>query len=70
MNINALTAANIRQTRESLNLPMKYVAKKLSMSISAYNKLENGLTQITVEKLKNIALLFGVSILDLLPLIG
>lgn len=54
----------------------EYMAHQLSISQNAYSKLERGLTNLNLERLRDIADIFGVSMRDLvgdlseLPRIG
>jgi transcriptional regulator with XRE-family HTH domain len=44
-----LVLANIRRSREALNLSQKEVADRLNMSQNAYSKLELGYTKLTLQ---------------------
>ncbi len=67
MEVNSLTAQRIREIRDSKKYAAKYVASALDMSLSAYSKMENGETQITIEKLHLVAQALNVGISTLLP---
>lgn len=56
----------IRQYRELQKLSQTYVAKKLGISQNAYSKLENNITQLTVNHVKQLAAILQVPITDLL----
>lgn len=45
----------IRRLRELQNLTQQYLADQLSISQRAYSKIENGQTQLSVERLNRIA---------------
>jgi transcriptional regulator with XRE-family HTH domain len=57
---------NIKQLRLSKNLGQGKVAKSLSISVAALSKIENGLTDINLSRLAQIAQLFEVSIFELI----
>ncbi|MDN3551299.1 helix-turn-helix domain-containing protein [Mucilaginibacter aquaedulcis] len=59
-------AANIRNTRESLNYTQEYLAAKLSISQNAYSKIELGYTKITVERLFQIAAILETDVHELI----
>lgn len=44
----------------------EYMAHQLSISQNAYSKLERGLTNLNLERLREIADIFGVSMRDLM----
>lgn len=48
------------------NLTRKYVAWEMDMSTSGYSKIERGEVDLTISKIAKIALVFEVSINDLL----
>ncbi|TAF97114.1 MAG: helix-turn-helix domain-containing protein [Cytophagia bacterium] len=53
---------NIKAVRASKGLTQNVMAEKLNMTQSNYTKLERGLTQITIERLEEIAVVFEMSI--------
>lgn len=59
-------AANIRNTRESLNYTQEYLAAKLGISQNAYSKIELGYTKITVERLFQIAAVLEADVHELI----
>lgn len=59
-------AANIRNTRESLNYTQEYLAAKLGISQNAYSKIELGYTKITVERLFQIAAILEADVHELI----
>lgn len=56
----------IRFLRESKDWSQEDMAKKLSMSVSGYSKIERGETKIAVTKLKKIAEILGIDIMELM----
>jgi transcriptional regulator with XRE-family HTH domain len=45
----------IRKYREMRNFSQKYVAAKLGISQNAYSKIENNITQLTVQHVKELS---------------
>lgn len=56
----------IRKFREYRNYSQDYVARKMGISQNAYSKIENNITQLTVNHVKCISLILDVPIMDLL----
>lgn len=56
----------IKQYRELRNYSQEYVAKKMGISQNAYSKIENNITQVTVNHLKAISVTLDVPVMDLL----
>lgn len=56
---------NIRYHRNRLNLSQEYVADQLGISRQAVSKWETGQTQPTAQNLADLAMLFDISILEL-----
>lgn len=56
----------IKQYRELRNYSQEYVAKKMGISQNAYSKIENNITQVTVNHLKAISATLDVPVMDLL----
>lgn len=56
----------IRRFREMHNYSQKYVAAKMGISQNAYSKIENNITQLTVDHLKKLSQILNVSVMDLL----
>lgn len=56
----------IRRFREMHNYSQKYVALKMGISQNAYSKIENNITQLTVDHLKKLSQILDVSVFDLL----
>jgi transcriptional regulator with XRE-family HTH domain len=55
MDINSKTAVKIRETRENKNIKQADFAKSVGLGASAYSRIENGETQITLKVLYKIA---------------
>ncbi|MEI2710411.1 MAG: helix-turn-helix transcriptional regulator [Chitinophagaceae bacterium] len=56
----------LNNTRELRNYSQEYVAKKMGISQNAYSKIENNITQLTVNHLKSISSTLDIPIIDLL----
>ena len=56
----------IRKYRDLRNYSQDYVARKMGISQNAYSKIENNITQLTVNHVKQISQILEVSIVDLL----
>ena len=56
----------IRKHREMKNYSQKYVAAKMGISQNAYSKIENNVTQLTVQHVKQLSQILQVPITDLL----
>lgn len=56
----------IKLMREMKRWTQEDVAEKLDMSITGYAKIERGQTNVSLERLKQIAIIFGVNIEQLL----
>ena len=52
---------NIRKIRKEKNLLQKQVAIELNIGNSNYNKIENGIREITVKERQNLANLFNLT---------
>ena len=65
---NLLIAEKIKELRIAKNLTQSYVAKNVGLNDSAYSKIEQGITHITIERLYQIADCLKVSVSDLLEL--
>lgn len=57
---------NIKSIRISKGISQKDMANKLEFAQSNYNKIENGLAELTVKRLYEIAEILGVSIFQIL----
>jgi transcriptional regulator with XRE-family HTH domain len=56
----------LRRYREMRNYSQEYVAGKMGISQNAYSKIENNITQLTVNHVKQISAILEVSMMDLL----
>ncbi len=59
-------AKNIRQIRELKNYKQEYIANELNISIRGYSKIENEETQITVNRLVEIANILEVDPMEII----
>ena len=60
----------IRLLREAKNWSQEDMAEKLNMSISGYSKIERGATKAYLSKIKQIAEVLDVDLIELIPLDG
>lgn len=60
----------IKKIRELRNYTQEYMAESLKMSQTGYGKIERGETDITVNKIKQIAKILDVNLQDLLEFDG
>lgn len=67
MNINQKTALKIKNTRENIGLTAESVAMDLGISKSAYSQLENGHTEISINRLQQISTILKIPMETLLP---
>lgn len=58
----------IRKIRESRNYTQEFMAESLKITQRAYSSIENGKTQLTIDRLFEIAKVLGTSILEILNL--
>lgn len=58
--------ANIKRFRESRSFTQEYMSEVLGLSQRAYSSIENGQTQLTVDKLLDIADTLKVSVSDII----
>lgn len=56
----------VKLIREMNQLTQEDMAEKLDMSVTGYAKIERGQTNVSVEKLKQIALAFNINVAQLL----
>jgi len=61
---NTLTL--IRKLREFCQYPQAAVAEHLGITQTAYSRLENGQTRLDIERIEQIAGLYGLSTADLM----
>lgn len=57
----------IREERLRLKLPQTYMAYELDRTVVAYNRLENGRIQVGIDDLIDIARVFEIAVIDLMP---
>jgi transcriptional regulator with XRE-family HTH domain len=57
----------IKKIRLERNYTQEYMGNNLGIAPNTYGNYENGNSEIGVEMLENIAKLFGVSVLELIP---
>lgn len=58
----------VRKMREFRNYTQEYMAEQLNLSQRAYSSLENGKTQLSVERLVDICKLLDVSVGEILDI--
>lgn len=56
----------IRQIRELKNVTQEYIAKELDISTRAYSKIENGETQLTINRLNEISAVLKIDPMEVL----
>jgi transcriptional regulator with XRE-family HTH domain len=56
----------IKQFREFKNYSQEYVAKQMGISQNAYSKIENNITQLTVNHVKQLSKILDIPVVDLL----
>jgi transcriptional regulator with XRE-family HTH domain len=56
----------IRKIRENKRLTQEYVAQRMGISQNAYSKIENSVTQLTINHLKKISSILEVPMADLM----
>ncbi len=56
----------IKQIRELKNITQEYLANELQISTRAYSKIENGETQLTINRLNEISTVLGVDPIEIL----
>lgn len=57
---------NIRRLRQKKGWTLVQVAEKVQVSVPAFSKIETGPTDINMSRLKQLAEIFDVSVLDIL----
>lgn len=60
----------IRSLREAKNWSQEDMAAKLNMSVNGYSKIERGETKAHIPKLEQIAEVFDMDLIELIPLDG
>ena len=61
-----MPGTTIRKFREYRNYSQDYVARKMGISQNAYSKIENNITQLTVNHVKVISQILEIPVIDLL----
>lgn len=64
---NDLVASKIREARRELRLSAEYVASELGLAKGSYSNLENGKTEITVNKIETLSRILNKPIASFLP---
>ncbi len=67
MNINQLTANKIKELRLKAGLTADAVAQSLHITRGAYSQMETGKTAITLTRLEALAVIFNVSVSEIIP---
>jgi transcriptional regulator with XRE-family HTH domain len=63
-----IMSTKIRKLREMYGYPQEYVAFQMGISQAAYSKKEAGRTELSLFCLHKVALIYGLSIVDLISL--
>lgn len=58
----------IRKIRELKNFSQESMAEQLQMSVNGYAKIERGEVGVQIDKLEQIAQVFGIEVIDLLSI--
>ncbi len=61
---------NIKAIRKAKGISQADMADKLGMYPANYNRLENGLTQLTIERLEQLAGIFGMTVIEIMQFGG
>jgi transcriptional regulator with XRE-family HTH domain len=61
-----MIGTKIKFLREDRKITQDFIANKLGISQTAYSKIENNQTQLTIERLKEISQILEVSEMDLI----
>jgi len=65
--VNFILRSRIREERQKAHLPQNYMAYELGRTLVAYNRLENGRIQISVNDLVTIANILRIAVVNLMP---
>lgn len=68
MTTNYLTAMRIKEERINRNITQQNMADALHMDVSTYSRLENGKIEISIARLEEIAAVYKVPVVVLLPI--
>ena len=66
--MNQILGSKLKALRLTHCLSQKTVADQLGISVPAYSKIENGLTDISFAKVQEIANVYSISLIDLLKI--
>lgn len=66
INLQKQIGAQIRSVREDRKMAQGKVAKQLGISVPALSKIENGVTDLNISRLAQIASLFNISMVELI----
>ena len=61
-----MTGQKLRLVREFRNYSQEYIASKLGITQNSYSRIENNLTRISADRLKQLAEILNISVLELL----
>lgn len=64
--LNLIAGKRIKTFRSGNGWTQEYIANRLSISIPAFSKIENGVTDVNLSRLEQIAHLFEVDVVNLL----
>jgi transcriptional regulator with XRE-family HTH domain len=70
MDLNSLVSSRIRTIRLSKNISQKDVASAINLSETAYSRIENGITQLTIAVLVEICQKLNCKIEEVLDIEG
>lgn len=62
----SVITTRIKKIREIKKIRQEDVAEKLHLSVKAYQKIENGITKLDIDRLAEIAKILEVSVTDLI----
>jgi transcriptional regulator with XRE-family HTH domain len=57
---------NIKAIRQAKGLTQTYLAEKVGIAINNYGKLERGEIQLTIERLEQLAEIFGMTVIEIM----
>jgi transcriptional regulator with XRE-family HTH domain len=61
-----MTGHKLRLLREFRNYSQEYIAEKLGITQNAYSRIENNQTRLTAERLEKLAVILGITPMELL----
>lgn len=65
MNMNKLLGKRLRELRNERSLTQDQIAQNLNISRQRYARIENGLSDVTLEVLSRVAELFNIKVYDI-----